>query len=97
MTRRRERHSELIDALERVLFPHQESEEEQESFTPEGRQRVDRWLETVIPSRAIPTPAARLAGRRLDFVEALLEALDDPDPKIQGLIDSLMVQWEYRK
>jgi hypothetical protein len=30
--------------LERVLFPHQESEEEQESFTDIGRHRAQRVL-----------------------------------------------------
>lgn len=42
-----ERHTHLIDSLEAVMFPFQESEEEQESFTPQGRQRVDEWIETV--------------------------------------------------
>lgn len=51
----RERHTRLIDDLERCLFPHQESEEEQESFTKEGRKRVDEWLDALL---AAATPAA---------------------------------------
>jgi hypothetical protein len=35
----------LIDELAEKLFPHQESEEEQETFTPEGRARVREWIE----------------------------------------------------
>jgi hypothetical protein len=34
-----------IADLERELFPHQESEFEQESFTTQGRERVRRFLE----------------------------------------------------
>jgi hypothetical protein len=49
---RRERYPRLIDSLERVLFPFQESEEEQESFTPEGRKRVDAWLSDLLASGA---------------------------------------------
>lgn len=30
--------------LERALFPYQESEEEQEAFTPEGRKRAEKVL-----------------------------------------------------
>jgi hypothetical protein len=33
-----------VDRLETELFPHQESEFEQESFTPTGRKRVDQFL-----------------------------------------------------
>lgn len=33
-----------IDRLERELFPHQECEHEQESFTTEGRKRVAKFL-----------------------------------------------------
>jgi hypothetical protein len=43
-----ERHRALIDDLERELFPFQESEEEQESFTPEGRRRVDDWIHKLL-------------------------------------------------
>jgi hypothetical protein len=49
MTKKRgERHTVLIDSLERVMFPFQESEEEQESFTDIGRQRVDAWLDDLL-------------------------------------------------
>lgn len=48
----RELNTDLIDSLERELFPFQESEEEQESFTPEGRKRVDKWL-TLTLGRAV--------------------------------------------
>ena len=50
--RRRERYPDLIDELEREVFPFQESEEEQESFTPEGRKRVDDWLHVLSRRRA---------------------------------------------
>jgi hypothetical protein len=42
------KHKELIADLERRLFPHQESEEEQEAFTPQGRQRVAAWLDSFV-------------------------------------------------
>jgi hypothetical protein len=48
MARRKERHTTLIDDLEKQLFPFQESEEEQESFTPQGRMRVDKWIDRVL-------------------------------------------------
>src|SRR5512138_802828 len=38
----------LVDALERLMFPHQESEEEQEAFTDVGRDRVAQWIEDVV-------------------------------------------------
>ncbi len=51
--RRIERHTALIDSLAAVLFPHQESEEEQESFTDVGRQRVDEWIERVLAEHGL--------------------------------------------
>jgi hypothetical protein len=33
-----------IDRMETELFPHQESEEEQDAFTAQGRKRVDQFL-----------------------------------------------------
>lgn len=48
VNRKRERYTALINNLERTLFPHQESEEEQESFTDNGRQRVDEWLDELM-------------------------------------------------
>ena len=44
----KERHKELIDSLEAVMFPFQESEFEAESFTDIGRQRVDEWLDRTL-------------------------------------------------
>ncbi len=43
-----ERHKALIDSLEAVMFPFQESEFEAESFTDIGRQRVDEWLAAAL-------------------------------------------------
>ena len=56
---RREKHTALIDSLAAALFPHQESEDEQEAFTPEGRKRVDRWIEHTLlrHSRPCAVPA----------------------------------------
>ena len=47
-TKRTEQHTALIDSLAEKLFPFQESEEEQESFTAEGRQRVDEWIAELL-------------------------------------------------
>jgi hypothetical protein len=48
---RREKHTALIDSLAAKLFPFQESEEEQESFTPQGRKRVDEWIDDVLAQK----------------------------------------------
>lgn len=70
MAKRREKYTDLIDSLERVMFPYQESEEEQESFTPEGRRRVDRWIEehVICPcerrSTRISPTSTRIGPRR---------------------------------
>ena len=75
MSKKREKHPELIDELERVLFPHQESEEDQESFTKEGRQRVDGWIHGLLGSAGQQMvdsdghPCDVLAVRKLDRVE----------------------------
>ncbi len=53
----RERYTDLIDDLQRHLFPHQESDGE--TFTPEGRKRVDDWLHVL--SRRDPFFPARKA------------------------------------
>lgn len=37
-----------IDEMERALFPHQESEFEQESFTDMGRERVREVLQKLV-------------------------------------------------
>lgn len=60
------RNSQLVDGLERVLFPHQESEEEQEAFTPEGRERVAQWLENVA------FPLLRAQAQLLDLPRAIV-------------------------
>jgi hypothetical protein len=41
---REQRVAHYIAELEKEMFPHQESEEEQEAFTPVGRKRVARVL-----------------------------------------------------
>lgn len=46
--------AELIDSLEKKLFPFQESEEEQEAFTPEGRKRVTEWIREHFPETEKP-------------------------------------------
>jgi hypothetical protein len=49
----------MIDRLETLMFPHQESEFEQESFTAEGRDRVAQWIrETVKADVALRQVAA---------------------------------------
>ena len=42
--KRKEKYTHLIDSLEKTLFPFQESEFEQESFTEQGRLRLDEWF-----------------------------------------------------
>lgn len=55
MTKKKERHTVLIDSLAAKLFPFQESEFEQESFTDTGRERVDEWIDEVLAPKAGPT------------------------------------------
>lgn len=37
-----------LDEFEREMFPHQESEEEQEAFTDVGRKRVGRVIQRLV-------------------------------------------------
>lgn len=41
-----------IDQFESEMFPHQESEFEQEAFTPEGRKRVGRVIQRLVKTLA---------------------------------------------
>jgi hypothetical protein len=62
-SKHKERHKELIDSLQAVMFPFQESEFEAESFTDIGRQRVDEWIE-----RTLMFHAARLVAKQSERV-----------------------------
>lgn len=57
-----EKHTKLIDDLAAVLFPFQESEEEQECFTDVGRQRVDEWIDKLRVSAPPSTPGPQKGG-----------------------------------
>lgn len=60
-----ERYAELIDQLERELFPFQESKEEQEASTPEWRKRVDGFLDSILrcPMCRLPRTCTRCRVR----------------------------------
>ena len=59
----KERHTALIDSLEAVMFPFQESEFEAEAFTDIGRQRVDEWI-----ARTLTFHAERLVAKQSERV-----------------------------
>lgn len=72
MGKRKERHTQLINSLAERLFPFQESEDEQETFTGVGRKRVDEWLDEVLAVPAPPageTPQERIAALEEQAVE----------------------------
>lgn len=51
-----------IDQFEDEMFPHQESEFEQDSFTPEGRKRMARVIQRLV--KAVAKSQRSLESRR---------------------------------
>ena len=68
MTKRKERHSACIDSLEKAMFPFIESEEEQVRLTPEGRRRVDEWIEESVDLLTVERTRAVLSACLKGFI-----------------------------